>query len=68
MSVAAAKLMKPWYLINPHFTTSTLPKTNMDTQNDGLEKVSPFEKWQFLVSMLDFTTWRKFYTAYQMQG
>ena len=22
---------------------STLPKTNMDTQNDGLEKVTPFK-------------------------
>ena len=26
----------------------------MDTQNDGLEEVTPFKKWQFLVSMLDF--------------
>ncbi len=24
--------------------SSTLPKTNMDTQNDGLEKVTPFKK------------------------
>ena len=31
----------------------TLPKTNMDTQNDGLEKVTPFTR-QFLVSMLNF--------------
>ena len=32
-------------------------KTNMDTQNDGLEKVTPFENGNFLiflVSMLDF--------------
>ena len=26
----------------------------MDTQNDGLEKVTPLQKCQFLVSMLDF--------------
>ena len=26
----------------------------MHTQNDGLEKVTPLNKWQFLVSMLDF--------------
>ena len=26
----------------------------MDTQNDGLEKVSPFKHGNFLVSMLDF--------------
>ena len=32
----------------------TSPKTNMDTQNDGLEKVDPFKIWPFLVSMLDF--------------
>ena len=25
----------------------TLPKTNMDTQNDGLEKVNPFENFNF---------------------
>ena len=31
------------------------PKTNMDTQNDGLEKVGSFKIWPFfLVSMLDF--------------
>ena len=34
--------------------TITPPKTNMDTQNDGLEKVDSFKIWQFLVSMLDF--------------
>ena len=32
----------------------TLPKTNMDTQNDGLEKVFPFNFDQFWVSMLVF--------------
>ena len=32
----------------------TSPKTNMDTQNGGLEKVDSFERWPFLVSMLDF--------------
>ena len=32
----------------------TSPKTNMDTQNDGLEKVDSFEIWPFVVSMLDF--------------
>ncbi len=26
----------------------------MDTQNDGLEKVTPFKHGNFLVSMLDF--------------
>ena len=26
---------------------NTLPKTNMDTQNDGLEKVTPFEHGNF---------------------
>ena len=31
--------------------TITLPKTNMDTQNDGLERVTPYKKWPFLVSM-----------------
>ena len=25
----------------------TLPKTNMDTQNDGLEKVTPFKNGNF---------------------
>ena len=29
-------------------------KSNMDTQNDGLEKVTPFKTWLFWVSMLDF--------------
>ena len=32
------------------FTTNTPPKTNMDTQNDGLDKVT--QTWQFLVSNL----------------
>ena len=32
-----------------------LRKTNMDTQNDGLEKVTnSLKKWQFWVSMLAF--------------
>ncbi len=31
----------------------TLPEANMDTQNDGLEKVTPFKHGIF-VSMLDF--------------
>ena len=31
-----------------------LPKTNMDIQHVGLEKVTPLKKWQFRVSMLDF--------------
>ncbi len=26
---------------------NTLPKTNMDTQNDGLEKVTPFKHGNF---------------------
>ncbi len=29
-------------------------KTNMDTQNDGLEKETPFKQWQLWVSMLVF--------------
>lgn len=29
-------------------------KTNMETHNDGLEKVDSFEIWPFSVSMLDF--------------
>ena len=29
-------------------------KTNMDTQNDGLEKADSLEIWPFLVSMFDF--------------
>ena len=36
---------------------STPPKTNIDTQNDGLEKVTPFKNGNFLVSIrnsLDF--------------
>ena len=36
------------------FFKYTPPKTNMDTKNDGLEKVTPFKK-SFLVSMLDFS-------------
>ena len=32
----------------------THPTTNMDTQNDGLEKVDSLKIWPFLVSMLDF--------------
>ena len=34
--------------------TLTHRKTNMDTQNDGLEILSPFERWPFLVAMLNF--------------
>ena len=30
------------------------PKTNMDTQNDGLAKADSFKIWRFLVSMIDF--------------
>ena len=36
------------------FFSSTPPKTNMDTQNDGLEKATPFKHGNFLVSMLVF--------------
>ena len=33
----------------------TLPKTNMDTQNDGLEEVTPFKKMAiFSIYSLDF--------------
>ena len=32
----------------------TSPKTNMDTRNDGVEKVDSFKIWPCLVSMLDF--------------
>ena len=34
LTVTAWKKLQCWW-----FETSTLPKTNMDTQNDGLEKV-----------------------------
>ncbi len=34
--------------------TLTYPKTNMNIQNDGLEKVDSFGIWLFLVSTLDF--------------
>ena len=43
-----------WDWNNPIKKTNTLPKTNMDTQNDGLEKVTPFKIWPCLVSMLVF--------------
>ena len=33
---------------------TTLPKTNMDTQNDGVEKITPLNKWQLMVSMVVF--------------
>ena len=36
------------------YISYTSPKTNMDTQNDGLEKVDSFKIWPFLVSILDF--------------
>ncbi len=55
---------QPWYClggqqngyINTHSVSflDTLPKTNMDTQNDGLEKVTPFKHGNFWLSMLDF--------------
>ena len=32
----------------------TSPKTNMDPQNDGLEKVGSFNIWSCLVSISDF--------------
>ncbi len=49
------------------FPPHTLPKTNMDTQNDGLEKVTPLKYLQFLVSMLDF--WGvKFDDYFKKQG
>ena len=38
----------------PEFGTLTHPKTNMDAQHDGLEKVTPFKHGNFLISMLDF--------------
>ena len=40
---------------------STSPKSNIDTQNDGLEKVTPFKYGYFLVSMLVF---RGLYPSY----
>ena len=40
----------------------TSPKTNMDTQNDGFEKVDSFKIWPFLVSMLAF--WGVGYVKY----
>ena len=41
------------------FIPTTLPKTNMDTRNDGLEKVSPFKNghfWYQFVRFLGCTT------------
>ena len=35
-----------------HFLRSTLPKTNMDTQNDALEKVTAFKTGNFLSDFL----------------
>ena len=32
----------------------TPQKSNIDTKNDGLENVSPFQTWLFWISMLDF--------------
>ena len=32
----------------------TSPKTNMDTQNDGLEKVDSFKIWPCFVSIVKF--------------
>ena len=51
------------------FTKGTSPKTNMDTQNDGLEKVDSFNIWPFLVSMismLDFSGVHTLRVAFQM--
>ncbi len=57
---------RPLFITNKIYTTKitsssqtnwvgyTSPKTNMHTQNDGLEKVDSFKIWPFLVSMLDF--------------
>ena len=51
-----------WPFLNPNEVqvslhnafTCTSPKTNMDTQNGGLEKVDSSRIWPFLVYMLDF--------------
>ena len=40
--------------LNPIKKINTLPKTNMDTPNDRLEKVTPLKIWPCLVSMLVF--------------
>ena len=50
------RALKPFSVTTQKVTPHTSPKTNMDTQNDGLEKVTPFRIWPFLVatSMLDF--------------
>ena len=38
-----------WLMISRYIFSRfiTLPKTNMDTQNDGLEKVTPFRNGNF---------------------
>ncbi len=36
-----------WMFIKPDFKMGPPLKTNMDTQNDGLEKVTPFKNRQF---------------------
>ena len=38
---------------NEQIRTYTPPKTNMDTENDGLEKGDSLKIWPFLISMLD---------------
>ena len=51
-----------WPFLNPtkvqvslhNAFTCTSPKTNMDTQNGGLEKMDSSRIWPFLVYMLDF--------------
>ena len=35
--------LRVWFNENGCISKCTLPKTNMDTQNDGLEKVTPFK-------------------------
>ena len=45
-----------FFLLGVKNKKHTLPKTNMDTQKDSLEKATPFEHgncWILLVSMLD---------------
>ena len=39
---------------NEQIRTYTPPKTNMDTENDGLVKADSLNIWQYLISMLDF--------------
>ena len=50
-SQVTARSRSEWNLWTFRFVSPTLRKTNMHSQNDGLEKVTgPFKNWELLVS------------------